>query len=79
MRHAIDTYRKYAQKVKKSNKIKTFWGDAFKSIKEIEDSKYDKIFVDLNDDQYCIDLAKKKHERFKKDFEKRWCYHSSSW
>ena len=28
-------------KVKKSNRIKTFWGDAFKSIKEIEDSKYD--------------------------------------
>ena len=27
-------------KVKKSNKVKTFWGDAFKSIKEIEDSKY---------------------------------------
>ena len=50
---------KISSKVKKSNKIKTFWGDAFKSIKEIQDSKYDKIFVDLNDDQYCIDLAKK--------------------
>ena len=44
-------------KSKKSNKIKLL-GDASKSIKEIEDSKYDKIFVDLNDDQYCIDLAK---------------------
>ena len=50
---------KVCSKVKKSNKVKTFWGDAFKSIKEIEDSKYDKIFVDLNDDQYCIDLAAK--------------------
>ena len=50
-----------------SNKKKTFWGDAFKSIKEIHDSKYEKIFVDLNDDQYCIDLAKKKYERFKKN------------
>ena len=44
---------------KKKQQDKNFWGDAFKSIKEIEDSKYDKIFVDLNDDQYCIDLAKK--------------------
>ena len=26
---------------------------------EIEDDKYDKIFVDLNDDQFCIDLAAK--------------------
>ena len=30
-----------------------------KVLNLIEDSKYDKIFVDLNDDQYCIDLAKK--------------------
>ena len=27
--------------------------------KKVEDNKYDKIFVDLNDDQYCIDLAAK--------------------
>ena len=38
--------------------MNTFWGDAFESIKSVEDSKYDKIFVDLNDDQYCIDLAR---------------------
>ena len=38
-------------------------GRCFKN-KEIEDSKYDKIFVDLNDDQYCID--QKKHERIKR-------------
>ena len=50
---------KVCSKVKKSNKVKTFWGDAFESIKSVEDSKYDKIFVDLNDDQYCIDLAAK--------------------
>ena len=55
---AIDICLRFVQKSKKSNKIKTFLGDAFKSIKEIADSKYDKIFVDLNDDQYCIDLAK---------------------
>ena len=54
----------------KSNRIKTFWGDAFKSIKEIEDSKYDKIFVDLNDDQYCIDLAKKNMKGLKRILKK---------
>ena len=58
---------KVCSKVKKSNRVNTYWGDAFESIKSIEDSKYDKIFVDLNDDQYCIDLARKKHERFKKN------------
>ena len=57
---------KVCSKVKKSNRVNTYWGDAFESIKSIEDSKYDKIFVDLNDDQYCIDLAKK-YERFEKN------------
>ena len=74
----INTFQKFVLKVKKSNKIKTFWGDAFKSIKEIEDSKYDKIFVDLNDDQYCIDLAKKNMKNFKKNFKKRWSNNCSS-
>jgi len=50
---------KVCSKVKKSNKVNTYWGDAFESIKGVEDNKYDQIFVDLNDDQYCIDLAKK--------------------
>ena len=50
---------KISSRVKESNSIKCFWGDAFESIKSTEDSKYDKIFVDLNDDQYCIDLAAK--------------------
>ena len=50
---------KVCSKVKRSNTVNTFWGDAFESIKSVEDSKYDKIFVDLNDDQYCIDLARK--------------------
>ena len=31
-----------------------------KALKKYENSKYDKIFVDLNDDQYCIDLLEKK-------------------
>jgi len=43
----------------KKNSVKCIWGDAFESIKIVEDDKYDKIFVDLNDDQFCIDLAAK--------------------
>ena len=61
---------KVCSKVKKSNKIKTFWGDAFESIKSVEDSKYDKIFVDLNDDQYCIDLASKNMKGLKRILKK---------
>ena len=30
-----------------------------KLISIIENNRFDKIFVDLNDDQYCIDLAAK--------------------
>ena len=41
------------------NSVNCIWGDAFESIKSIDDDKYDKIFVDLNDDQFCIDLAAK--------------------
>ena len=29
------------------------------SIKSVKDNTYDQIFVDLNDDQFCIDLAAK--------------------
>ena len=43
----------------KKNSVKCIWGDAFESMKSVEDDKYDKIFVDLNDDQFCIDLAAK--------------------
>ena len=39
--------------------MKCVWGDAFESIKKVEDDSYDKIFIDLNDDQFCIDLAAK--------------------
>ncbi len=42
--------------VTESNLINCIWGDAFESIKSIEDSKYDKIFIDLLQDQTCIDL-----------------------
>ena len=57
---------KITSRIKKSNKVKSYWGDAFKSIKSIEDSKYDHIFVDLNDDQYCIDLAKRNMKGLKR-------------
>ena len=61
---------KITSKIRKSNKVNTYWGDAFKSIKSVEDSKYDQIFVDLNDDQYCIDLAKKNMKNLKRILKK---------
>ena len=48
-----------SKKSTEKNSVKCIWGDAFESIKSVEDDKYDKIFVDLNDDQFCIDLAAK--------------------
>tara|TARA_B100000470_G_C19741770_1_gene369544 strand:- start:80 stop:1120 length:1041 start_codon:yes stop_codon:yes gene_type:complete len=50
---------KIGEKATSKNSVQCVWGDAFESIKKVEDDKYDKIFVDLNDDQYCIDLATK--------------------
>ena len=76
---AINIFLRISSRVKESNSIKCYWGDAFESIKSAEDSKYDKIFVDLNDDQYCIDLAAKNMNGFKKNFKTWWCYYSSSW
>ena len=61
---------KVCSKVKKSNRVNTYWGDAFESIKSIGDSKYDKIFVDLNDDQYCIDLARNNMKGLKRILKK---------
>ena len=54
-KHLGDIGKKSTEK----NSVKCVWGDAFESIKSVEDDKYDKIFVDLNDDQFCIDLATK--------------------
>jgi spermidine synthase len=54
-KHLGDIGKKSTEK----NSVKCVWGDAFESIKSVEDDKYDKIFVDLNDDQFCIDLASK--------------------
>ena len=57
---------KVENKAKESNSVKCIWGDAFESIKTVENAKYDKIFVDLNDDQYCINLAAKNMKNLKK-------------
>ena len=57
---------KIGNKATKKNSVKCIWGDAFESIKSVEDNRYDKIFVDLNDDQYCIDLAAKNMKSFKR-------------
>jgi spermidine synthase len=57
-KHLGDIGKKSTEK----NSVKCIWGDAFESIKSVEDDKYDKIFVDLNDDQFCIDLAAKNME-----------------
>ena len=50
---------KIGNKATEKNSVKCIWGDAFESIKKVEDDRYDQIFVDLNDDQFCIDLASK--------------------
>ena len=50
---------KVGNKATQKNSVKCIWGDAFESIKSVKDDNYDKIFVDLNDDQFCIDLAAK--------------------
>ena len=47
------------KKATEKNSVKCVWGDAFESIKSVKDDTYDQIYVDLNDDQYCIDLASK--------------------
>ncbi len=66
----VEVCNKYLSKVgnkaTEKNSVKCIWGDAFESIKSIEDNRYDKIFVDLNDDQYCIDLAAKNMKSLKR-------------
>jgi len=66
----VEVCNKYLSKVgnnaTKKNSVKCIWGDAFESIKSVENNRYDKIFVDLNDDQYCIDLAAKNMKSLKR-------------
>ncbi len=54
------------KKATNKNSVKCIWGDAFESIKKVEENRYDKIYVDLNDDQYCIDLASKNIDLLKR-------------
>ena len=67
---AIAICQRFALKLKRVIKSKLSGVMHLKSIKEIEDSKYDKIFVDLNDDQYCIDLARKNMKGLKRILKK---------
>ena len=53
---------KIGEKATEKNSVKCVWGDAFESIKSVKDDTYDQIFVDLNDDQFCIDLEAKNME-----------------
>ena len=57
---------KVENKAKENNSVKCIWGDAFENIKSIQNFQYDKIFVDLNDDQYCINLAAKNIKNIKR-------------
>ena len=57
---------KIGEKATSKNSVQCVWGDAFESIKKVEDNKYDKVFVDLNDDQYCVDLAAKNIDSLKR-------------
>ena len=66
----VEVCNKYLSKIgnnaTKKNSVKCIWGDAFENIKSVENNRYDKIFVDLNDDQYCIDLAAKNMKSLKR-------------
>jgi len=57
----VDVCRKHLGKIgnkaTEKNSVQCVWGDAFENIKSVDDDRYDKIFIDLNDDQFCIDLA----------------------
>ena len=52
--------------INNSNKVNCIWGDAFKNIISCDDKKYDHLFIDLNDDQFCIDLASKNIKEIKR-------------
>ena len=60
-KEVVDACQKYLpdvfKNIHKSNNVNCIWGDAFKNIVSCEDEKYDHLFIDLNDDQFCIDLA----------------------
>lgn len=57
--------------IHKSNNVNCIWGDAFRNIVNCENEKYDHLFIDLNDDQFCIDLAKKNINEIKRITKKK--------
>ena len=65
--------------INNSNKVNCIWGDAFKNIISCDDKKYDHLFIDLNDDQFCIDLASKNIREIKRITKKRWNNYCTSW
>lgn len=50
----------------KSDNVKGIWGDAFENIKTVANNTYDKIFIDLTDDQFCVDLTIKNIDELKR-------------
>jgi spermidine synthase len=62
-KEVVDACQQYLSEVfkniHKSNNVNCIWGDAFMNIVTCENEKYDHLFIDLNDDQFCIDLAAK--------------------
>ena len=65
----VEVCSKYLSKVgnnaTKKNSVKCIWGDAFESIKSVEDNRYDKIFVccfSYNLFGYCLLISR--HIRF---------------
>ncbi|MEK9717145.1 MAG: adenosylmethionine decarboxylase, partial [Pelagibacteraceae bacterium] len=69
-KEVVDACQKYLpdvfKNIHKSNNVNCIWGDAFKNIVSCEDNKYDHLFIDLNDDQFCIDLAAKNIKEIKR-------------
>jgi spermidine synthase len=66
----VEACQKYLPEVfkniNKSNNVNCIWGDAFQNIISCENEKYDHLFIDLNDDPYCINLAEKNMKEIKR-------------
>lgn len=68
---ACKTYLpKVFQDVDENSHVNCCWGDAFQSIKQVPDQSYDKIFVDLNNDDHCINLAQSNMDQIKRVLKK---------
>ena len=66
----VEACQKYLPEVfkniNKSNNVNCIWGDAFQNIISCENEKYNHLFIDLNDDPYCINLAEKNMKEIKR-------------